>query len=957
MVPGALRINEAVSSNDGVWVDEAGETEDLVELVNVGPTRLWLDDYRLGDRSDETVRLPAIALDPGATVVLFADDERDSDPAPRTRHLPFKLSSAGETLFLRDRAGTLRDRFEVPPLASNQSAARFPDGEGSPLECRYASPGQSNGTQCGPRPREQIVDAPYEPFAWPTPYPAATTPLSLNELALRPAAFVEVLNTSAGAVSLDDYDLRVAPHAPGVPWPASTDGISLRWENTTVGSGQLAIAEVTDADIAGFSDQFEGVVTLFSKATGEVIARQDFVHWPANTVLARAAPHNASFVYCAGATPGTHNDACTPITERAPIDRLRHLRGPQDFAALAAGGTELGVSSVKVVIDMQSGDVVHFLGSAAWDLHYTFVREQIEHEPHLNRCDTEQNNLFYLGWAAFSQAQYANAETRRYLLATLNHYPGTGNHTLEFETGDVITPAQMQRAFFAVMKNVWDPTLWSIRPLSDAQETKVRSMEGQVPLVGPNAPLSGMSLQPLAPGVGFGVLQYIPSADLARTPLGLDVIVITDDVPNEIDLVGGLITEAFQAPLAHVNVISRGRGTPNMALRDAKNDPAIAPHLNTLVRFEVKEAGFELRRAEPAEAEAFWASRRVTGPRLVPRSDPSVRGIQHLSARGLADIPSIGAKAAQLAELGRVVSTRSACLGPVHVPQNAFAIPIAHYLEHFAASGAETLVAELLSDPTFRTDTQVRKAGLERVQALIRRHRVEPTVLAEITTAVRDRFGTERVRFRSSSNIEDLPNFNGAGIYTSTSVEIDDSARSVEDGLRTVWAGLWNPRAYEERELSNVEHLASAMGVLVHGAYLGESANGVGISRNILDPTRGDIYYFNLQRGEASVTNPAPNVTSEEVLYRWGRNPRLVYQSRSSLTPYLVASESQMDQVACTLAAIHSAFEPLIDPLHTNRWFAMDIEFKFTREGELIVKQARPYSFGQQVIPADCREF
>ena len=50
------------------------------------------------------------------------------------------------------------------------------------------------------------------------------------------------------------------------------------------------------------------------------------------------------------------------------------------------------------------------------------------------------------------------------------------------------------------------------------------------------------------------------------------MIVLTDDVPNDIPFVGGLITEAFQTPLAHVNVLSQNRGTPNAALLNARQD-------------------------------------------------------------------------------------------------------------------------------------------------------------------------------------------------------------------------------------------------------------------------------------------------------------------------------------------------------------------------------------------------
>ena len=53
---------------------------------------------------------------------------------------------------------------------------------------------------------------------------------------------------------------------------------------------------------------------------------------------------------------------------------------------------------------------------------------------------------------------------------------------------------------------------------------------------------------------------------------------VVDFIFRHIPLIGGLVTEAFQTPLAHVNILSRGRNTPNMALRDARHDPRLAPY-------------------------------------------------------------------------------------------------------------------------------------------------------------------------------------------------------------------------------------------------------------------------------------------------------------------------------------------------------------------------------------------
>jgi len=292
------------------------------------------------------------------------------------------------------------------------------------------------------------------------------------------------------------------------------------------------------------------------------------------------------------------------------------------------------------------------------------------------------------------------------------------------------------------------------------------------------------------------------------------------------------------------------------------------------------------------------------------------------------------------------------------VPADAFAVPVAYYLDHLEVSGARAELARQLARPEFRTDPTVRGEGLRAVRELIASQPVDGALLTELEAAIRVRYGTRRVRLRSSSNTEDLVAFNGAGLYTSRGAALDDPERRVEDALRTVWASLWTQRAYDEREMGHIDQSAVAMGVLVHAAFRSEAANGVGVSRNILDPNRGDMHYFNVQVGEASVTNPAPGVSSDEYLYRFGRSPRVVYQHRSSLTSYDIMSGAEADHIACTLAAIHDHFRALLDPAEEDRWFAMDVEFKLVGpERDLVVKQARPYSFGSAEPAPGCREF
>ena len=299
----------------------------------------------------------------------------------------------------------------------------------------------------------------------------------------------------------------------------------------------------------------------------------------------------------------------------------------------------------------------------------------------------------------------------------------------------------------------------------------------------------------------------------------------------------------------------------------------------------------------------------------------------------------------------------------IRTPESPFAIPLVHSIEHLERSGARALLDELAADDDFVADPRARARGLEQVRARILAEPVEPALLADVEEAVRSRFDEGRVRFRSSSNTEDLPGFNGAGLYTSISAELGDDSRRVDDALRTVWASLYNARAYDERTYARVDESSVAMGVLVHDAFSDEQANGVAVSRNVLEPTRGDIYYLNAQVGEASVTNPAPGVATEQLVYRWGRQPPIFYQSASSLLGAFggdrqtAIDESEVVDLSCALRTIHEAFQPLLDPEARDAWFAMEVEFKFLGANrQLLIKQARPHSFGRPAPYTDCRE-
>ena len=959
---GPLVINEVMTDNDAAWIDEAGEVGDWLELGNVSQGVLQLDRYELRDDRGRRYRLPAQTLAPGGLFVIFAD----GDPEQGPRHADFKLSAGGVTLSLVEvGSGAIVDRVQVPPLALNEAFARLPSLHGELAVCRYASPERDNGARCGPPPTPELLDRSWAPFSWPSLWPASSSPLVVTELALRPARFIQITNRSDAALDLRRYQLRVGATRPGQAWPTATEGQPLAWgEPAELPAHAACLIAVDEAALGALVDDplFEGVVSLFD-TDGTALERVDFMRWPEGASLVRTGPDTQRFRFCEQPLAEKLGSQCSPVMSREVGDRLRHLYTPGDYAALAAGDVHLGLRGVKFVIDLQAGNAVHLLSSRAYALHYTFVREHMERAPALDRCDPTQAQTFMQGWIAFSQREYFSSSGRHFLLGTLDTYAGSDVRALDFAVGDQIVAAQMQHAFFTALSHLDTeaPERWAIHPTEPRQETELALLQGRVPIIGANAPFRNLRYQPLSAGVAFGQLLFMPAEELEHASLGPDRVIVTDAVPNDIPFVSGLITEAFQTPLAHVNVLSQNRGTPNMGLRDARSDPQLQPLLGQLVRFEVSPAGYSLRAATTEEVATYQRSRQPQGPRVEPRLDRSARGPIDLEGRGLADLPGVGAKAAQLAELSRVQIDAGACAGKLPLPAAPFAIPLVHSLEHFERSGAAALLRDAGDSPEFHADPTHRAARLAQMREAIERTPLDPELLAAVEALISARFGETRLRFRSSSNTEDLPGFNGAGLYESWSGALHDPDRPIADAIRKVWASLWSARAYDERELGNIDQRGVAMGVLVHPAFLSERANVIAVSRDLQDPTRSDVHTLNAQLGEASVANPAPGVSTEELLHHVALvpgTPELDYRRQSSLTRgAAVLSLADAQRISCLVNGIVAHFRPLLDPEGAERWFAMDVEVKLVGpERQVVVKQARPLRFGRSERPSDCRE-
>jgi hypothetical protein len=490
-------------------------------------------------------------------------------------------------------------------------------------------------------------------------------------------------------------------------------------------------------------------------------------------------------------------------------------------------------------------------------------------------------------------------------------------------------------------------------------------------------------------GVAFGRVRILDEAGFAaaneRGAFGFQDLLILERAPRDIEgVVGGVVTAEPQGELSHLAVRTARRGTPNAFIFDALR--GFAAEDGELVRLEIRALDFELRPASVEEAEAWWKERR---PRLsvLPQVDEdftALASLDEMDVSGAVAPPEsrFGGKAANLARLQRLLT------GPFERYREAgFVVPMGHYLDFLRSNriasaldperevSYEEFLREMLADPALQSDAARRFAALEAFREhVVDDGVVDPALVRRIAVRIASIFGATSlpVRCRSSSNVEDALEFNGAGLYESLSAcaadDLDSGGdngpsqcnplwaaeRGVERALKRVWASLWNFRAHEERAFYGLPQERVAMGVLLTRAFTDERANGVAFTGNPTNPS-DRRYVVSAQIGETSVVAPEPGVLPEKSLLEVvdGEVLDVVRAVPSSLAPRdaRVISDAELRELAAVLWKIEQEFPVDLGP-HRREDVLFDIEFKIKAGGGVAVKQVRPFLLSSPAPPA-----
>ena len=578
------------------------------------------------------------------------------------------------------------------------------------------------------------------------------------------------------------------------------------------------------------------------------------------------------------------------------------------------------IESVKVIYDLRKQKMYYF-NSTLIPLHYDFVINYLHYNHDLE---------------VFNNDNYSNTQKNRdFLLGNLNHIKGTDKWIFELAASDHMPIELIERFFNLVKKSTFIGENLKFYLNNPEQMEWFRLEQFKIPCVKSDYIFNEIQYQEVVSGTNIGILRQYKIKDLEKVKPNPDEIVVLDGTPDILPNVRGIIVNELQTPLSHLVLLGKNRKIPIMAYTMALKDENIKKLISKKVELKIKSDTFFIKETDKKIV------LKINSKKKKLTIDNTVTDLVDLSKIPKKGVNYIGSKAQNMAYLIAISKEI-----PFRTPEDAHAIPFYFYTKHIQKESISPLIKELLAFPKKDSTVWINQQ-LKKIRDAIKKEPVDPELISKLNMAFKNaKF--KNFRFRSSTNAEDLDDFNGAGLYDSKTGILGDSIKTFEKAIKQVWASVWNEASYNERELFGIDEQNIAMGVLVHRSFPDELANGVVITKNIFRQNFPGIT-VNVQKGENSVVKPEKGEICEQfVAYHFNSGTNdddfdVDYTSNSNLNdnePLL--SRKEMSRLFMVSKKIE---EKMYRYWRKSLFHPVDIEFKIVGENrDLYIKQVRPFN-------------
>jgi phosphoenolpyruvate synthase/pyruvate phosphate dikinase len=382
-------------------------------------------------------------------------------------------------------------------------------------------------------------------------------------------------------------------------------------------------------------------------------------------------------------------------------------------------------------------------------------------------------------------------------------------------------------------------------------------------------------------------------------------------------------------------MLSRGWKIPYATIRSA---PQQYKDLDgKYVKFIAGENGYSITLASEPEIQALQKNILIHAKEVRAHANLDNTELADLSNQRKGDAEVFGAKSANLGELIHIHSS------PFGVPPG-FTIPFYYYDSFIKSNELHQFIAETLASEQFKQDSTYRDKQLEIIRDKIQNTELDHEFTTMLLDKVHKDFNQKGVFVRSSSNAEDLPNFSGAGLYSTVpNVKTD---KQLIAAVKTVWASVWNKDAFEARENFGMDHFSVYPAVIIQEGMNADAA-GVMVTTNPFNNADKSAVYINAKKGLGMKVVDGHNVPEQIMYHPRSQAINVITRSReSSMTIFnedggvknvnieprqAVLSEKMIRKLVKAAQSIEKQFG-----------YEQDIEWLFEGE-QLYIVQSRPY--------------
>jgi hypothetical protein len=610
------------------------------------------------------------------------------------------------------------------------------------------------------------------------------------------------------------------------------------------------------------------------------------------------------------------------IAQSSSKRSLPAVTSQADFDSLAVTydpNTPYALPHILFVIDRKDKNRIYYVNTRRYAFHKDFVNGTY--------LSLERGREFF-------ENNYLKPN-RRFIMGTVAYQTPVKRWTFEFWEGDLIPPDQIKLAYEIVNTSFFAAV--SFKPNS------IRQDEASAPIAGLQRVLQSdiskeQEYQALNVAKGLGRIHIIQKLD-DHVEIGFNEILVLNEVPVQLPPVAGIITTQPSTPLSHINLLAKGWGVPNAYIKNAQE--LLKAYDTRWVTLETRHDSYSIKPADLDQLREYQKRMTERLDVMKPRYDLGEKRLLGLTQQRKEMIIAFGGKSANL---GEIMHSR---LPGIVVP-DGFTIPFSYYDEFVKENNFDDAIGEMLNDQKFVHDPAYRRQRLKEMRERLQHGKMDAHLRAEVLRKIQQSFPGKGLFVRSSSNSEDLPNFSGAGLYTTV-----PNARGPEqiiEGIKTVWASLWNFEAYEARERAGVDHLKIFMAVLIQEGINSESS-GVMITTDPFDRENKGSIYISAKQGLGSKVVEGPKVAEQviynprakavQVLTRSAEDSLLTFDEQGGLKEIPITGERKVLTDDVIRRLVQAALE--IRRVFGNR--EQDIEWAYMK-GQLYIVQSRPFIAG-----------